>query len=135
MKFWYPLAPAKVGNDLSTMKNSNWQVDAHFFDKLSSSHWVLMARVKESRNRWLNFRLCVLGSGRRKRSYQLGWSPRKQRLAEGEESFRLHTELPELHQRITDYLSKSMSTKPLKTPTPEYNPFGKGIFKLAKDSH
>ena len=114
---------------------SDWQIDAHFFDKQSSSHWVLMTRVQGSRSSWLNFRLCILGSGRRKRSYQLGWSPRKERLAKGEESFRLRTELPELYQRITDYLSKLMSTKPLKTPTPEYNPFGKGIFKLAKDSH
>ena len=59
--------------DLLDTEYSTWQVTAQFYDQYSNTHWALMQRSQES-NGWLNYRLCVLGSSRKKRSYWLAWS-------------------------------------------------------------
>ena len=89
---------------------SDWQIDAHFFDKQSSSHWVLLKRMKES-NGWQNFRLCVLGTIRKKRSYWIAWNPIEQRFAESSEENHMNRYNIGLKQRLEEYLSKS--TEPL----------------------
>ena len=89
---------------------SDWQIDAHFFDKQSSSHWVILKRIKES-NGWQNFRLCVLGTIRKKRSYWIAWNPTEQRFAESSEENHMNRYNIGLKQRLEEYLSKS--TKPL----------------------
>ena len=89
---------------------SDWQIDAHFFDKQSSSHWVLLKRMKES-NGWQNFRLCVLGTIRKKRSYWIAWNPTEQRFAESSEENHMNRYNIGLKQRLEEYLSKS--TEPL----------------------
>ena len=89
---------------------SDWQIDAHFFDKQSSSHWVLLKRMKES-NGWQNFRLCVLGTIRKKRSYWIAWNPTEQRFAESSEENHMNRYNIGLKQRLEEYLSNS--TEPL----------------------
>ena len=89
---------------------SDWQIDAHFFDKQSASHWVLLKRMKES-NGWQNFRLCVLGTIRKKRSYWIAWNPTEQRFAESSEENHMNRYNIGLKQRLEEYLSNS--TEPL----------------------
>ena len=84
---------------------SDWQIDAHFFDKQSSSHWVLLRHRKES-NGWQNFRLCVLGTLRKKRSYWIAWNPSEQRFAKGSEENHMNQYNVELKQRLEEYLLK-----------------------------
>ena len=85
---------------------SDWQIGAHFFDKQSSSHWVLLRRIKES-NGWQNFRLCVLGTLRKKRSYWIAWNPSEQRFAKGSEENHMNQYNVGLKQRLEEYLLKS----------------------------
>jgi len=85
---------------------SDWQIDAHFFDKQSSSHWVLLRRIKES-NGWQNFRLCVLGTLRKKRSYWIAWNPSEQRFAKGSEENHMNRYNVGLKERLEEYLLKS----------------------------
>ena len=96
--------------DTLDTEHSDWQIDAHFFDKQSSSHWVLLKRMKES-NGWQNFRLCVLGTIRKKRSYWIAWNPTEQRFAESSEENHMNRYNIGLKQRLEEYLSNS--TEPL----------------------
>ena len=90
----------------------NWKIIAQLFDKTTGTHWALMQHQRESKyNDWINFRFCILGSVRRKRSYDFAWSSKEQRLTRVEGSFRLQSEFPDLHRCLIKYLSKS--TEPL----------------------
>ena len=90
----------------------NWRIVAQFFDKTTKTNWALMQRQRESKSSdWINFRFCILGSVRRKRSYDFAWSSKEQRLTRVEGSFRLQSEFPDLHRCLIKYLSKS--TEPL----------------------
>ena len=90
----------------------NWKIIAQLFDKTTGTHWALMQRQRESKSSdWINFRFCILGSVRRKRSYNFAWSFKEQRLTRVEGSFRLQSEFPDLHRCLIKYLSKS--TEPL----------------------
>ena len=71
--------------DLLDTEYSTWQVTAQFYDQYSNTHWALMQRSQES-NGWLNYRLCVLGSSRKKRSYWLAWNRSEQRFARSTDS-------------------------------------------------
>ena len=51
-------------------------------DMLRIRHWVLLKRTKES-NGWQNYRLCVLGTIRKKGSYWIAWNPIEQRGSRG----------------------------------------------------
>ena len=90
----------------------NWKIIAQLFDKITETHWALMQHQRESKSSdWINLRFCILGSVRRKRSYDFAWSSKEQRLARVEGSFRLQSEFPDLHRCLIKYLSKS--TEPL----------------------
>ena len=90
----------------------NWKIIAQLFDKTTGTHWALMQRQRESKSSdWINFRFCILGSVRRKRSYDFAWSSKEQRLTRVEGSFRLQSEFPDLHRCLIKYFSKS--TAPL----------------------
>ena len=85
----------------------NWRIVAQFFDKTTQTNWALMQRQRESKSSdWINFRFCILGSVRRKRSYDFAWSSKEQRLTRVEGAFRLQSEFPDLHQHLLKYLSK-----------------------------
>ncbi len=86
-----------------------WEIVTSIYIRQSRTDWVLLKRKKES-NGWENYRLCLLGT-QRKRSFWLGWNPTEQRFADGGDSYRLYKELPGLKQRLEEYLSKS--TEPL----------------------
>ena len=48
----------------------NWKIIAQLFDKTTGTDWALMQLQRESKSSdWINFRFCILGSVRRKRSY------------------------------------------------------------------
>ena len=72
-------------------------------------HWVLLKRTKES-NGWQNYRLCVLGTIRKKRSYWIAWNPIEQRFAEGPEENHMNRYNVGLKQHLKEYLSKSTAT-------------------------
>ena len=85
----------------------NWRIVAQFFDKTTKTNWALMQRQRESKSSdWINFRFCILGSVRRKRSYDFAWSSKEQRLTRVEGAHRLQSEFPDLHQHLLKYLSK-----------------------------
>ena len=65
-----------------------------------------MQRSQKS-NGWLNYRLCVLGGSRKKRSYYLGWSRLEQRLARSTDSKYLANDLPALKTKLTEYLLRT----------------------------
>jgi len=84
----------------------NWRIVAQFFDKTTKTNWALMQRQRESKSSdWINFRFCILGSVRRKRSYDFAWSSKEQRLTRVEGAFRLQSEFPDLHRCLINYLS------------------------------
>ena len=89
--------------DLLDTEYSNWQVTAQFYEQYSNTHWALMQRSQES-NDWLSYRLSVLGSSRKKRSYWLAWSRSEQRLARSTDSKYLANDLPGLKNKLTEYL-------------------------------
>ena len=70
-----------------------------------------MQRSQES-NGWLNYRLCVLGSSRKKRSYYLGWSRSEQRFARSTDSKDFANDLPALKTKLTKYLSRAAESLP-----------------------
>ena len=92
--------------DLLDTDYSNWQVTAQFYDRHSNTHWALMQRSQES-NGWLNYRLCVLGSSRKKRSYWLAWSRLEQRFARSTDSKNFANDLPTLKTKLTEYLLRA----------------------------
>ena len=84
----------------------NWRIVAQFFDRTTKTNWALMQRQRESKSSdWINFRFCILGSVRRKRSYDFAWSSKEQRLTRVEGAFRLQSEFPDLHRCLINYLS------------------------------
>ena len=84
----------------------NWRIVAQFFDKTTQTNWALMQRQRESKSSdWINFRFCILGSVRRKRSYDFAWSSKEQRLTRVEGASRLQSEFPDLHRCLINYLS------------------------------
>ena len=97
--------------DLLDTEYSTWQVTAQFYDQYSNTHWALMQRSQES-NGWLNYRLCVLGSSRKKRSYWLAWSRSEQRFARSTDSKDFANDLPALKTRLTEYLSRTAESLP-----------------------
>ena len=97
--------------DLLDTEYSTWQVTAQFYDQYSNTHWALMQRSQES-NGWLNYRLCVLGSSRKKRSYYLGWSRSEQRFARSTDSKDFANDLPALKNKLTEYLSWTAESLP-----------------------
>ena len=97
--------------DLLDTEYSNWQVTAQFYDQYSNAHWALMQRSQES-NGWLNYRLCVLGSSRKKRSYWLAWSRSEQRFARSADAWTFANDLPALKTRLTEYLSRTAESLP-----------------------
>jgi hypothetical protein len=80
-----------------------------FTDMLRIRHWVLLKRTKES-NGWQNYRLCVLGTIRKKQSYWIAWNPIEQRFAEAPEENRMNRYNVGLKQHLKEYLSKSTAT-------------------------
>ena len=92
--------------DLLDTEYSNWQVTAQFYDQYSNTHWALMQRSQES-NDWLSYRLSVLGSSRKKRTYDLCWSRSEQRFARSTDSKYLADDLPALKTRLTEYLLRA----------------------------
>ena len=97
--------------DLLDTEYSNWQVTAQFYDQYSNTHWALMQRSQES-NGWLNYRLCVLGSSRKKRSYYLGWSRSEQRFARSTNAWDFANDLPALKTKLTEYLLRTAESLP-----------------------
>ncbi len=97
--------------DLLDTEYSTWQVTAQFYDQYSNTHWALMQRSQES-NGWLNYRLCVLGSSRKKRSYWLAWSRSEQRFARSTDSKDFANDLPALKNKLTEYLSWTAESLP-----------------------
>ena len=97
--------------DLLDTEYSTWQVTAQFYDQYSNTHWALMQRSQES-NGWLNYRLCVLGSSRKKRSYYLGWSRSEQRFARSTDSKDFANDLPALKNKLTEYLLRTAESLP-----------------------
>lgn len=85
---------------------SDWQIVANFFDRHSDSHWVLLKQKIDS-NGWQHFRLCVLGTVRKKRSYWISWNPSEQRFAKGSEENHLNRHNLGLKKRLEEYLLKS----------------------------
>ena len=97
--------------DLLDTEYSTWQVTAQFYDQYSNTHWALMQRSQES-NGWLNYRLCVLGSSRKKRSYWLAWSRSEQRFARSTDAWDFANDLPALKTRLTEYLLRAAEPLP-----------------------
>ena len=97
--------------DLLDTEYSTWQVTAQFYDQYSNTHWALMQRSQES-NGWLNYRLCVLGSSRKKRSYWLAWSRSEQRFARSADAWDFANDLPALKTRLTEYLLRAAEPLP-----------------------
>ena len=97
--------------DLLDTEYSTWQVTAQFYDQYSNTHWALMQRSQES-NGWLNYRLCVLGSSRKKRSYWLAWSRSEQRFARSTDSKDFANDLPALKTKLTEYLLRTAESLP-----------------------
>ena len=97
--------------DLLDTEYSTWQVTAQFYDQYSNTHWALMQRSQES-NGWLNYRLCVLGSSRKKRSYWLAWSRSEQRFARSTNAWDFANDLPALKTKLTKYLSRAAESLP-----------------------
>ena len=97
--------------DLLDTEYSTWQVTAQFYDQYSNTHWALMQRSQES-NGWLNYRLCVLGSSRKKRSYWLAWSRSEQRFARSTNAWDFANDLPALKTRLTEYLLRAAEPLP-----------------------
>ena len=97
--------------DLLDTEYSTWRVTAQFYDQYSNTHWALMQRSQES-NGWLNYRLCVLGSSRKKRSYYLGWSRSEQRFARSTDSEDFANDLPALKNKLTEYLLRAAESLP-----------------------
>ena len=90
---------------------STWQVTAQFYDQYSNTHWALMQRSQES-NGWLDYRLCVLGSSRKKSSYWLAWSRLEQRFARSTDSKNFANDLPALKNKLTEYLLRAAESLP-----------------------
>ena len=82
-------------NDSPNAWYSSWQVNAHIYDRNTNTHWALMQSSQES-NGWLSYRLCVLGSGRKKRTYDLRWSRSEQRFAGSTDAMDFADYLPAL---------------------------------------
>ena len=90
---------------------SSWQVNAHIYDRNTNTHWALMQSSQES-NGWMRYRLSVLGSSRKKRTYDLRWSRSEQRLARSTDSKYLANDLPALKNKLTEYLLRAAESLP-----------------------
>ena len=82
-----------------------WELVTSIHLVQSHTDWVLLKRKKES-NGWQNYRLCLLGT-QRKRTYRLGWSPTEGRFAANGDSHLLHKELPGLKILLRRHLLES----------------------------
>ena len=87
----------------------DWELVTSIHLIQNHTDWVLMRRKKES-NGWQNYRLCLLGT-QRKRTYRLGWSPTEGRFAANADSHLLQKELPGLKILLRRHLLES--SKPL----------------------
>ena len=85
---------------------SSWQVNDHIYDRDTNTHWALMQSSQES-NGWLSYRLCVLGSSRKKRTYDLRWSRSEQRFARSTDAMDFADYLPALKTKLTEYLLRA----------------------------
>ena len=93
-------------NDSPNAWYSSWQVNAHIYDRNTNTHWALMQSSQES-NGWLSYRLCVLGSSRKKRMYDLRWSRSEQRFARSTDAMDFADYLPALKTKLTEYLLRA----------------------------
>ena len=91
--------------DVINEEYADWELVTSIYFLQSNTDWVLLKRKKESKG-WQNYRLCLLGT-QRKRTYRLGWSPTEGRFAANGDSDLLHKELPGLKLLLNRYLSKS----------------------------
>ena len=87
----------------------DWELVTSIHLIQNHTDWVLMRRKKESGG-WRNYRLCLLGT-QRKRTYRLGWSPTEGRFAANADSDLLQKELPGLKILLRRHLLES--SKPL----------------------
>ena len=85
---------------------SSWQVNDHIYDRDTNTHWALMQSSQES-NDWLNYRLCVLGNSRKKRTYDLRWSRSEQRFARGTDAMDFADYLPALETKLAEYVLRA----------------------------
>jgi hypothetical protein len=83
----------------------DWELVTSIHLIQNHTDWVLMRRKKES-NGWRNYRLCLLGT-QRKRTYRLGWSPTEGRFAANADSHLLQKELPGLKILLRRHLLES----------------------------
>ena len=83
----------------------DWELVTSIHLIQNHTDWVLMRRKKESSG-WQNFRLCLLGT-QRKRTYRLGWSPTEGRFAANADSHLLQKELPGLKILLRRHLLES----------------------------
>lgn len=83
----------------------DWELVTSIHLIQNHTDWVLMRRKKESGG-WRNYRLCLLGT-QRKRTYRLGWSPTEGRFAANADSRLLHKELPGLKILLRRHLLES----------------------------
>ena len=91
--------------DVINEEYADWELVTSIYFLQSNTDWVLLKRKKESKG-WQNYRLCLLGT-QRKRTYRLGWSPTEGRFAANGDSDLLHKELPGLELLLKRHLSKS----------------------------
>ena len=96
------------------MKNyvfDDWHLVADLLDEQARHHWALLMKI-QTKNGWRPYRLCVLGTHRRKRSFYLYWNSDSKRLARGPDQRRLARELPNVFNKLLEYL---VSTKAMPT--------------------
>ena len=91
--------------DVINEEYADWELVTSIYFLQSRTDWVLLKRKKES-NGWQNYRLCLLGT-KRKRTYRLGWSPTEGRFAANADSHLLHKELPGLKILLRRHLLES----------------------------
>jgi len=84
----------------------DWNLVADLLDEHTRHQWVLLMNIQATGG-WRPYRLCVLGTHRRKRSFYLYWNSEVQRLAQSPEQSRLARELPQIFNKVLGYLTST----------------------------